>query len=201
MKLRISHTDPGTTLLGPEKRFVIWVHGCCFDCPGCLAQNIRNSEYQIIETECLADQIIASGVEGLTVSGGEPFLQAKALAALIRQIRQSVDMGVIVYSGFTFEQLCENAEYRELLSATDILIDGPYIRELDDGRPYVGSSNQRVLYLSDRYLETGPVYYGTGKRRAEIKMLKDRLVLVGVPGPDTLEIWKKIKKRTAGGTP
>ena len=79
---------------------------------------------------------------GITISGGEPFLQAEALISLIRTIKTRRDIGVIVYSGFTLDELERDDEKSSLLSEIDVLIDGRYIKELDDGRAYVGSSTK-----------------------------------------------------------
>ncbi len=196
--LKISHIEAHTDLLGPYDRFVIWVHGCCFDCEGCLAQNTRFGAYDEMPVSRLALQIIASGCEGITVSGGEPFLQAQALARLVSEIREHRDIGVIIYSGFTREELEARPECTGLLHQADILIDGRYIRELDDGRAYIGSSNQRLHYLTDRYRESGERYYSASRRRAEIKFSSDRVTLIGVPSAEVLKIWQDIKLKNGG---
>lgn len=192
--LRISHTEPDTELLGPYRRFVIWVHGCCFDCPGCLAVNTRFGPYTETDTRELARQVLSAPAEGLTISGGEPFLQAAALRELIDRVRAERDLGVIVYSGFLLEELRERKDAAGLLAAADILIDGPYRRELDIGQAYVGSANQRIHYLTERYRVSGPAYYSAKKRRAEIKLYKEKTVLIGVPGRETLRLWQKMKE-------
>lgn len=94
-----------------------------------------------------------SDTEGITISGGEPFLQAEELATMIDGIKAKRDYGVIIYTGFLKEELDkknENGVQRLLLHA-DILIDGHYIKELDDGKPYRGSSNQNIYLMTDRY--------------------------------------------------
>ncbi len=194
--IHLSHYESSTELLGPFSRFVIWVHGCCFDCPGCLAQNTRFGEYENVECSVLAHRIVESGCEGVTISGGEPFLQAGELAGMLRIARASRDIGVIVYSGFTLTELRERPCAGELLSQCDILIDGRYVRELDDGRAYVGSSNQTIHYLTDRYKAVGQEYYdASGKRKCEIKFTEKQAVLIGVPSAGVLEMWQKIKKK------
>ena len=196
--LRVSHTEENTELLGPYRRFVIWVHGCCFDCEGCLAQNTRYGAYDEVPITALAERIVQSGCEGITVSGGEPFLQADALAALIGAVRMERDVGVIVYSGFTIEEIRSREDFLPLLVCADILIDGRYVRQLDDGRAYIGSSNQRLHYLTPRYREAGAAYYACPTRRAEIKLTADRAVLIGVPSENVLQVWQAIKKKSGG---
>ena len=197
-KILISHTEKNTDLLGPYRRFVIWVHGCCFACEGCLAENTKNGAYTEMSVEDLAQEILMSDTEGITISGGEPFLQAEALFELITLLKSVRDTGVIIYSGFTLEELQKNADTQNLLSVTDILIDGRYIKELDDGRAYIGSSNQRLHYLSDRYKNIGQEYYSEKKRRAEIKFTLDKAVLIGVPSENVLKVWQKVKEKSGG---
>ena len=196
--LRVSHIEENTDLLEPYRRFVIWVHGCCFDCEGCLAQNTRHGGYDEVPISVLAERIVKSGCEGITVSGGEPFLQAGALAALIAAVKEKRDIGVIVYSGFTIEEIRSREAFLPLLHCADILIDGRYVRQLDDGRAYIGSSNQRLHYLTDRYREAGAAYYACPARRAEIKLTTDRAVLIGVPSEKVLRVWQEIKKKSGG---
>ena len=197
-KILLSHTEKNTDLLGPYRRFVIWVHGCCFDCEGCLAESTKNGAYTETDIKELAQEILSSETEGITISGGEPFLQAKALFELVSLLKSIKDIGVIIYSGFTLEELQENEENRDLLTVTDILIDGRYIKELDDGKAYIGSSNQHLYYLSDRYKDIGQEYYSADKRRAEIKFTLDKAVLIGVPSKNVLNVWQKVKEKSGG---
>lgn len=196
--LKISHTETHTDLLGPGDRFCIWVYGCCFDCQGCLARNTRFGPYKEIAVSALACDILGSECDGLTISGGEPFLQAEALAELVNRVKASRDMGVIVYSGFTLEELKERKDCTGLLSVIDILIDGRYVKELDDGRPYIGSSNQRLHYLTDRYRQAGRDYYSADRRRAEIKITPDSVTLIGVPSAGVLKVWEELKSKSEG---
>lgn len=197
--IKISHIEKSTELLGPYKRFVIWVHGCCFNCEGCLAVNNRSGKYTEITASALADMIIAENIEGITISGGEPFLQSEELCEAVRLVRVRKDIGVIIYSGFRLEELKEKPSAFGLLSETDLLIDGRYIKELDNGRPFIGSSNQKLIYLSDRYKKIGSEYYTlNGLRKAEIKLSPEQAVLIGVPSENVLNVWNEIKKKTGG---
>ena len=143
--------EPAVRVLGPGLRYCLWVQGCARRCPGCVAQEAWDMRAgKPIEEEALSWEIALSGAEGLTVSGGEPFLQAEALARLIRSVRQKKDMDVIVYTGNTYEALAADPAAAPLLRQTDLLIDGEYIRELDDGKGLRGSSNQRAIPLNAR---------------------------------------------------
>lgn len=92
---------------------------------------------------------------GMTFSGGEPFLQAAALAELARAVHAAGGT-VVTYTGYTFEQLCRIGESGHeavirLLEETDLLVDGPYIESLRDMElPFRGSANQRLLDRKSR---------------------------------------------------
>lgn len=194
-------TDCG--ILGPYRRAVLWTHGCCFNCEGCIADEYRNGSFRECTAGQMAEWFLENAVheEGITISGGEPFLQAEDLAKTIRMIRRERDLGVIVYTGFLYEQLLEKQErekgVRALLDQTDLLIDGPYVRALDRGAalPARGSENQRILPLTERYREEiDTYYYGCGKRKIEIRVEADRTIMVGVPSQEQARLWKTLKE-------
>ena len=193
---------PECTVLGPFRRAVIWVSGCCFDCEGCIAQNFRHRNGIITTAREMGDWILGleEGIEGVTLSGGEPFLQAEPVAEMLSRVRRERDFGVIVYSGFTYEQLRERASSDRgtagLLGLTDLLIDGQYRQELDDNRPYVGSSNQRILLLTDRYRECWRHYYLEKKGRdVQIVLSEGKTLLAGVPGKDQEQFWRNLNQQ------
>ena len=89
---------PRTRALGPFTRFALWVQGCPFHCPGCMTPDARPFEGgETVAIDRLAAEVLAvDDIEGLTVSGGEPFTQAAGLAALVRQVRAYRDLGLIL---------------------------------------------------------------------------------------------------------
>ena len=110
------------------------------------------------ETKTLAEMAdwlrrATDDVEGITLLGGEPFAHAESAAALAQYARD-LGLSVMVFSGFTLDQIyhAERDDYIQLLALTDILVDGPYLREQPDtARRWVGSTNQRIHFLTDRY--------------------------------------------------
>ena len=103
--------------------------------------------------EALAQNILAiPDIEGVTISGGEPFLQAAALAEL-GILLQEARLGVILFSGVPYEKLVQshNPYWKRLLAVTDLLIAGPFVKEQACDRALRGSSNQTLHYLSERY--------------------------------------------------
>ena len=136
---------------GPGLRYVVFTQGCPFQCPGC-----HNPESWDINagTETPIDEIIKDMLsnpltDGLTLSGGEPFIQAADCAGLAVAARDK-GLSVWVYTGYTFEELNDKSKtdnaIRELLSLTDVLIDGKYINyERTLSKQWCGSKNQRVI--------------------------------------------------------
>ncbi len=194
--LKIYATLDCTRALGPFVRFALWVQGCPRRCPGCMTPQARpldgGKTVPIRELACRIGSL--PEIEGITISGGEPFLQPAALAGLLAMVQTRRDLGVIVYTGFTLETLTQMGKadpgVRDFLSAIDLLIDGPYVRELDDGRSLRGSSNQRVLSLTRRYEGVADAWYGVKGRKAELHVLDETLFLAGVPGADMLRRWR-----------
>ena len=199
MQIRYSERVEETKLLGPGSRAVLWVYGCCFHCPGCIALNFRYGEYAVARPEELADWFLNTPADGLTISGGEPMLQGGALADMVDIIRRKRDIGVIVYTGFTYEQLLVKSRQddgvRRFLGVIDILIDGPYLQEDDNNEPYRGSANQKIIQLTSRYEGQADSYYYSHKgREVEVRISGKKTLMVGVPGKDQAAIWAKIKK-------
>ncbi len=147
MNIRISWYTL-TEDLGPGKRFALWVQGCKRSCSGCIAPSLQDmSGGEDADTAEIAQKMIDSGADGITLSGGEPFLQSEALCDILERVRAVRDIGVICYTGNTFEDIKDDP----LVGHIDLLIDGEYIMEKDDGRAMRGSSNQRLIFLTDRY--------------------------------------------------
>lgn len=180
--LRISWYLADTDCLGPDRRFALWVQGCRKSCKGCIAvplQDVRGGELVPIRT--LAERITQTrGIEGLSISGGEPFLQASGLAALLHEVRkQRPELGVIVYTGMLYEELAgsDMPDVLAFLAEIDLLVDGAYVQELDDGRAMRGSSNQRLLFLTARY----DAAMLPQKRKNRIIMERGSFRMVGIP--------------------
>jgi len=137
---------PQTRTLGPFLRFALWVQACPFRCTNCMTPAAQTeSGGTLVPISELADKIINTpSIEGLTITGGEPFAQSAALVQLIKQVRLTKDLGIIVYSGYTLKKLQVLPYAVELLQHIDLLIDGTYVAALNDGGSLRGSSNQQV---------------------------------------------------------
>jgi len=181
--LNIAASCRGTRALGPGVRSVVWVQGCPFRCPGCIApQWIPARPAHLITPEALLPSLLADpAITGLTFSGGEPFLQSAALAHLARLARQERDLDIICFTGYLLEDLQRfpaRSGVHALLAEVDVLIDGPYRQEENDNRGLRGSANQVVHHLTDRLADTD---FLNQPRRAEIHVQDGSVWVVGIP--------------------
>jgi anaerobic ribonucleoside-triphosphate reductase activating protein len=179
--VRVAQVIEDTEAEGPGRRFAVWVQGCPLRCAGCCnPQMLRFEGGTEMTSEELAAQAIArAGIEGVSLLGGEPFAQAEALADFARRVR-AAGLSVMIYSGFTRAELEERDDARGLLEACDLLVDGRYERELPESRRrWIGSTNQQLHFLSDRYRDEDPRF--TMPNTVEIRLRKGELVVNGWP--------------------
>ena len=163
MQIRLAGIVKESVVDGPGIRMVVFVQGCRHHCPGCHNENTQDPAggYESTVDEVIAQLPTNSLISGVTFSGGEPFLQAGALAEIGRAARQR-GLSIFTYTGFVFETLLAQSRNDEaiaaLLSVTDVLIDGPFILEQRDiSLAYRGSSNQRLLDLPASLRQGKPV--------------------------------------------
>jgi len=149
MKIRIAGYENDSIVDGSGLRFALFTQGCPHRCEGC--HNPQTHDFAggaDAETGELIAKLAANPLlDGLTLSGGEPFAQAEACAELARGARE-LGINVWIYTGYTFERLISENQigWRALLEASDVLVDGAFVlaeRTLDI--PFIGSRNQRIL--------------------------------------------------------
>lgn len=193
--VRIHNMVLHSKVLGPETRSVIWFQGCKRRCKGCMSESTRPLDGgKLIPINRILEEIKKlDDIEGVTISGGEPFLQIDALYYIIKDIRETTDLGVIIYTGYTMEELhaLNDGMVEEILNGlADLIIDGEYVDDLNDGKSLKGSSNQTLNFLTERYKKYLSLYEDT-KRNIEVYATSHELFLVGVPEKKTLENWRK----------
>ena len=151
MQIRLAGIVKESVVDGPGIRMVVFVQGCPHHCPGCHNENTQDPFGGYLSTvQEVIDQLPSNPlVAGMTFSGGEPFMQAGALAVIGKAAKQR-NLSVFTYTGFVFETLLEqsrnNPDIAALLAITDVLIDGPFLLEQRDiSLAFRGSGNQRLL--------------------------------------------------------
>ena len=191
-RLRIARVMHGTSAEGPGVRSAVWFQGCSIRCPGCINPHLFSPKGgEDADLNIVLERAIDSGAEGITLLGGEPFDQPGA-GAQLAEMAQGRGLGVIAFTGFTYEKLIDkDASTHRLLAAIDLLVDGPYIAEARDGlRSLVGSTNQRFIHLSKRYAAYRPEL---NRNRIDVRVGADGLIeLAGFLGTEDLTSFAEI---------
>jgi anaerobic ribonucleoside-triphosphate reductase activating protein len=148
---RIHATEARSRANGPGARFVVWFQGCSLGCAGCFNPGTHAAAGgEQVEVDELVVQAVAAGVEGISLSGGEPMQQPDAALALVTGARAH-GLSTLMFSGYAIDEIRALPSGPAVLAALDVLIDGRYVagERLADGLR--GSANQRIHLLSDRY--------------------------------------------------
>lgn len=151
--LRLNEIVPLTYANGPGARACIWVQGCSLACPGCFNPQTHDfSLGSIRSVQSIVDELTAiSEIEGVTISGGEPFQQAESLLALLKLLRLESELSTIIFSGFEKGELERMAGFDEIKEHVDAIIAGRYLQQKRLASGLLGSTNQEILLYSDRY--------------------------------------------------
>lgn len=148
----IADYKPFSFVDGEGVRCSLYVSGCLFACDGCFNEDAWSFRCGEAYDAALEDRILADlahpSVQGISLLGGEPFLNTQVCLALVRRMRRELpSKDVWCWSGYTFEELVTGSQdKRELLAQVDVLVDGPFELGSRDLRlAFRGSTNQRVL--------------------------------------------------------
>jgi anaerobic ribonucleoside-triphosphate reductase activating protein len=196
--LSVAQIVPFTEAEGPGTRFALWFQGCPLRCPGCCNPEMLpfegGTKMSVAEVLARLDQAHREhGVEGVTLLGGEPLAHAAGAAVLARGVRER-GLTVMVFSGFTLEEARQMPDLavNELIGLTDILVDGPYVRELPDtSRRWIGSTNQRIHFLTDRYCFDEQWHK---PNTLEIRLSGGELTVNGFPARSAVGLWKRPRR-------
>lgn len=149
--LRIAGIVRESIVDGPGLRFTVFCQGCPHHCPQCHNQATHDFAGGY---DCTLEKILLAIdenplLDGVTFSGGEPMCQPEGFLALAQAIKKR-GLNLVVFTGYTYEQLLTMAVQRPaitaLLSLTDLLIDGPFIQAQKDlTLQFRGSRNQRII--------------------------------------------------------
>jgi anaerobic ribonucleoside-triphosphate reductase activating protein len=194
--LHVAQIVACTEAEGPGRRFALWFQGCPLRCPGCCnPEMLPFLGSQIFALSDILGQVraarSANAIEGITLLGGEPLAHAAGAVPLARSVRE-LDLSVMVFSGYTLEEARQlpDPAVGELLAHTDILVDGPYVRELPETRRrWIGSSNQRIHFLSDRYREDDPCW--KLPNTLEIRLKEGEISVNGFPARSAIGLWRR----------
>lgn len=183
MLIQIDRMFAPVTTLGYGQRFGIWTVGCPRNCKNC-----SNPELQVpnptkaIEVESVLRIVsqYANSIDGITVTGGDPLMQPEALKELLVGFETIGIRDVLVYTGYTIDEINRSGKLAGLLHHIGVLIDGPYIDSLNDNRSIRGSSNQKTWILRDELSER---YRNIEQweRKSQVINANNSLYAIGIP--------------------
>lgn len=152
--LRVHSFLPYSRANGPGLRAAIWVQGCTLGCPGCFNPETHPTDGgELASVNKVYDRIAGLGdtIEGITVSGGEPLQQAPALIRLLHRVRNERPLSVLVFTGYTWNEVRAMLDAEPLLTCIDVLIAGRYDQSRRLASGLRGSANQTIHCLTNRY--------------------------------------------------
>ena len=163
MKIRIAGIVKESIVDGPGIRYAIFTQGCIHNCMGCHNPNTHdlNGGYEIDIEDLINDIDSSILLNGVTLSGGEPFLQAESILPLVQHLKKR-KINILAYTGYIFEQLIKSNNINELqlLTMIDILVDGKFIlSQRDISLKFRGSKNQRVIDVLKSLDSKSPVLF------------------------------------------
>lgn len=162
---------------GPFERLAIWFQGCDNHCAGCCnPELLALKPTNIISLENLITVIhnakMEYQIEGVTFLGGEPVLQ-QGLHVLSERI-QHIGLGIILFTGKKYEELPQ-----KIVDNVDLIIDGVYENDNSDNeRNLIGSKNQRLINITERYENNLDWFYLTRTSKSEIN-ISEKLIMTG----------------------
>lgn len=186
--------------LGPGDRLGIWVSGCSRRCFGCANPELQaqKPEHNLsLESFKKIIDMLPEMPKGITITGGEPFEQSRELALFCKWINNSISDNILVYTGYTYEQLRQlnDISTEVVLSNIAALIDGEYTENLNMGNQIKGSENQRLIVVNEKYKkEFYELDFISNKKRIVQPFLCNDggIVATGFESPDFKSIFSEV---------
>lgn len=190
MQLNKAHFP--VTVLGPGRRIGLWVQGCSIGCKGCVSMDTWPADVRravpIAELLAWCQRVAAQGLDGITISGGEPFDQAAALQQLLlalrtwrRQSKQAFD--ILCYSGYPLKTLQQR--HPQVLALLDAVIPEPFVDNQPPTGVWRGSANQPLVPLSalgaERYAAFVSAPLSDADKRMQVSVEGGKVWMIGIP--------------------
>ncbi len=137
--------------LGPGKRVGIWFQGCDIKCKGCMSKHTWELKDEFLTTtDKVLRKVKESGLDKVTISGGEPFQQANALKNILEGLKELGIEDIIIYSGMKKEQILK--KYKWIKDLCSLLISEPFVEDKPSNMIWKGSENQQAtIFKNESY--------------------------------------------------
>ncbi|HPM02926.1 MAG TPA: 4Fe-4S single cluster domain-containing protein [Candidatus Cloacimonadota bacterium] len=167
---------------GNSKKLVLWFQGCNKHCKGCISPEWRvlGAGYKKDPEDIIA-VISKSNIKEIIISGGEPLLQYEELTLLLKSLKND-NCHIILYTGYRLSEV--NKYFQGIFQHIDVLIAGPYIESLNNGKGLRGSTNQKIVMVTD-YFKAQLEDFKNGVRSLELKIDPHYVMHIGIPPIDT----------------
>ena len=184
--MKIARILSPITALGPGRRVGVWCQGCKKKCECCISPEMqpddlrKNIPIEIL-TKIVVETANRDGCDALTISGGDPLEQSWELKKFLEALRGRFE-DILLYTGFTYEEIMRNKMMLQCIDLVDVLIDGRYVRE--ENQPICvlrGSLNQRIIYINKQLEQKYTEYIKKG-RMTESFVHGDHIISVGIRG-------------------
>lgn len=190
-------------VLGHGKRIGIWLQGCSIRCRSCCSLDTwefdNDHGMDVAELVDWCRHATTDALDGVTISGGEPFDQPVALLDLLKALNlwrseNGWQFDILVYSGYSDHRV--KRDFAEHLKHLDAVVAGPYRESAGGEKPYCGSDNQQIVVCSPiaaaRY---GPEGLASWKSGMQVATDGEGIWMIGIPGPATLGSSKPVAKK------
>jgi anaerobic ribonucleoside-triphosphate reductase activating protein len=163
-KINLLNTYEETIADGEGIRYSIYLAGCRHACEGCHNRASWNPKAGILFTDEILQNIIDSInnnplLDGITLSGGDPFFNPAALLVLLKILKKETNQNIWCYTGYRYEELLEDETMKDCLNYIDTLVDGRFeISQFDPRLLFRGSRNQRIIHLQPNSFEIKRVF-------------------------------------------
>lgn len=196
MRIRLNKAHFPVTTLGYGRRLGLWVQGCSIGCEGCVSRDTWGTadgwDADVGEVVGWCESRRGLGIDGITVSGGEPFEQPRALTGLLKALdawRQQLALpfDMLCYSGFTLASV--SRRHADILALLDVLIPEPYVAGRGPRGPWRGSNNQPLVPLTplgrERYGDLAQ--FADDRPRIQVSIEHGAAWFIGIPNPGDMD--------------
>ncbi|SCB89225.1 4Fe-4S single cluster domain-containing protein [Gilliamella intestini] len=192
VKLGLSRIHFPVTTLGPGNRIGIWFQGCRLRCKGCISADTWGTAKEFVDVDELVDKLTPwlAQADGITISGGEPFDQVNALSTLLQQLKQKTAIDILVYTGYSLEQITEHLI--TIKPYIDALITDPFQYQTAQTLQLRGSDNQRLHFftpLGEKRFRSYQTTVNEQEKALDVMFDEDGTVwLAGIPKRNDMQL-------------